>query len=80
MAEAHRGIRTHEIEIATAADIGDPRALAVREHDRQRVVVARAESLFPLDERGGGNRGGNDAPTEVATGAATKRCRSDAES
>ena len=58
--EAHRRIGAHEIEIATAVDIGHPRALAVREHDRQRVVVAGAERVFPRDECGGIGQGRSD--------------------
>ena len=60
MPEAHRGVRAHEVEVAAAVDVGDPGALAVRQHDRQRIVVARAERPLAGDERRGrglGRRG-----------------------
>ena len=46
MPEAHRGVRAHEIEVSAAVDVRDPRAFAMRQHDRQRIVVARRERVL----------------------------------
>src|SRR6185437_5347986 len=34
------------IEVVVAIDVGDPAALAAREHHRQRIVIASAERLL----------------------------------
>ena len=59
VAEAHRRVRAHQVEVAAAVDVGQPAALAARQHDRQRIVVAGAERLFAADQVGGSfrNRG-----------------------
>ena len=60
VAEADRGIRAHQVEVAAAVDVGQPAAFAARQHDRQRLVVARAKRLLAADQVGSGigNRGG----------------------
>jgi hypothetical protein len=39
--------------VAAAVDVGQPAALAARQHDRQRIVVAGAELALAGDQVGG---------------------------
>jgi hypothetical protein len=68
VAEADRRIRAHQVEIAFAIDILEPDALAAREHDRQRVVVARAVRALGAHRIGGRGRGGLDLRGRAARG------------
>src|SRR5437588_5155017 len=48
--KAHRRIRAHQVEIAPAVDVEKIAALATREHDGQRIVIAGAECALASDE------------------------------
>ena len=50
MAEARRRIGAHHVDVAPPLDIEQMRAPAMRQHDRQRRVILRAEADFPVDE------------------------------
>ena len=54
VAEAHRGVGRHHVEVAASGLVPDVDALAAREHDRQRVVVRRAVAPFDFDHRARG--------------------------
>ena len=59
--EAHRRIRAHQIEIPATIDVEDVTALAARQHDGKRIVIARTERAFAADQlrRGVGFRSGS---------------------
>ena len=51
VAVAHRRIRAHHVEIAAAVLVPQPAAVAVRDHDRQRIVIARGMPALACDGR-----------------------------
>ena len=55
VAVAHRRVRAHHVEIAAAMLVPQPAAVAVREHDGQRIVVARGIAALASDRGGDGN-------------------------
>ena len=55
VAEADRRVGGHHVEVPPALLVEQPHAVAAREHDRQRVVVAGAVAVFEGD--GTGDRG-----------------------
>ena len=63
--EVERRVAGEAVEVAAAVDVGDPGALAVGEHDRQRVVVVRGVPLDERDLRGGAGAVPGAAPVAV---------------
>ena len=49
VAEVQGGVPGQAVEVTLPVDVGDPRALAGREHHRQRMVVVRGVGLGELD-------------------------------
>ena len=66
VAVAHRRIRAHHVEIAATVLVPEPAAVAVREHDGQRIVVAGGVAALA------GDRGGTAEPGDRS------RCRREA--
>ncbi len=52
VAVAHGRVRAHHVEVAAAVLVPQPAAVAVRQNDRQRVVVARGVAALARDRRG----------------------------
>ena len=81
--EAHRRVRAHQVEQPATFDVGDPRALAARQHDGQRLVVVCAGLLLTRDQRlaaregfGAGERGDiSRAGTLLHAETPCERCR-----
>ncbi len=67
VAVAHRRIRAHHVEIAATVLVPQPAAVAVREHDGQRIVVARGVAALA------GDRGGDGGTPEAGVAPAGKR-------
>jgi hypothetical protein len=51
VAEVQRRVSGQEVQVAAAVDVGDPGALGVGDHHRQRVVVVRGPA-FGLGQLG----------------------------
>ena len=49
--EADRRVRRHHVEVAVAAIVPEPDALALRQDDRQRMIIRRSVDVFQRDER-----------------------------
>ena len=57
VAEVQRRVRRQQVEVAATLGVGDPRALALHQRDRERVVGVRGIALLEPDGiRGGGHR------------------------
>jgi hypothetical protein len=52
---AHRRVRAHHVEIAAAMLVPQPAAVAMSEHDGQRILVARGIATLASDRGGNGN-------------------------